>query len=98
MRRILKFLALIFLFLAPAARAQETPQYEAFVGPSYGREDLTNIKFINGLGWHASVDGTANNWLSAVYDFSGYYSSPKVKLVGLSTPIPINSSTYLYMF
>lgn len=85
-------------FLVPAARAQETPQYEAFVGPSYAREDVTNIKFINGLGWHASVDGTANNWLSAVFDFSGYYSSPQVKLVGLSAPIPINSSTYLYLF
>ena len=98
MRRILKFLALIFLFLAPTARAQETPLYEAFVGPSYAREDLTNIKSINAFGWHGSVDGTANNWLSAVFDFSGYYSSPKVKLAGLSAPIPINSSTYLYLF
>jgi opacity protein-like surface antigen len=98
MRRILKFLALIFLFLAPAARAQETPLYEAFVGPSYAREDLTNIKSISGLGWHGSLDGTANNWLSAVFDFSGYYSSSKVKLVGLSAPIPIDSSTYLYLF
>jgi hypothetical protein len=97
MCRILKFLALVFLFLAPVARAQETPQYEVFIGPSYARQDLTNIKFINGIGWHASVDGTATNWLSAVFDFSGYYGSPKIN-VGLPSPIPINSSTYLYVF
>jgi opacity protein-like surface antigen len=89
-------LALLFLCLAPVVKAQETPQYQVFVGPSYAREDLTDIKFINGIGWHASLDGTANSWLSAVFDFSGYYSSPKVN-VGLSTPIPINSSDYLYL-
>jgi hypothetical protein len=90
-------LSLLFLLFAPVMKAQETPRYEVFVGPSYAREDLTNIKFINGLGWHASADGSANSWLSAVYDFSGYYSSPKINL-GLSVPIPINSSTYLYLF
>jgi hypothetical protein len=53
-------LSLLFLLLAPVIKAQETPQYEVFVGPSYAREDLTNIKFINGIGWHASLDGTAS--------------------------------------
>ena len=90
-------LSLLFLFFASVIKAQETPRYEVFVGPSYAREDLTNIKFINGIGWHASLDGSANSWLSAVYDFSGYYSSPKINL-GLPVPIPINSSTYLYLF
>jgi hypothetical protein len=90
-------LSLLFLFFASVIKAQETPRYEAFVGPSYAREDITNIKFINGIGWHASAEGTANSWLSAVYDFSGYYSSPKINL-GLPVPIPINSSTYLYLF
>jgi hypothetical protein len=91
-------LPLLFLLFVPIGWAQETPQYEVFVGPSYSREELTNTKFINGIGWHASLDGTANNWLSAVFDFSGYYSSPKVTLTGLSAPIPINSSTYFYLF
>lgn len=91
-------LSLVFLLFASVVKAQETPQYEVFVGPSYSRVDLTNSKFINGIGWHASLDGTANNWLSAVFDFSGYYSSPKVKLAGLSAPVPIDSSTYLYLF
>jgi hypothetical protein len=91
-------LSLLFLLFASVIKAQETPQYEVFVGPSYAREDATNIKFINGIGWHASLDGTANNWLSAVFDFSGYYSSPKVNLVGLSNPLPIDSSNYLYLF
>jgi opacity protein-like surface antigen len=97
MARVLS-LSLLFLLFVPVIQAQETPQYEVFVGPSYAREDLTDIKFINGIGWHASLDGTANNWLSAVFDFSGYYSSPKVKLPGLPAPVPINSSTYLYLF
>ena len=97
MARGLSLSLLLFLF-APVIKAQETPQYEVFVGPSYAREDLTNIKFINGIGWHASLDGTANNWLSAVFDFSGYYSSPEVKLPGLPAAIPIDSSTYLYLF
>jgi len=96
MSRLLR-LSLLFLFFASVIKAQETPRYEAFVGPSYAREDITNIKFINGIGWHASAEGTANNWLSAVYDFSGNYSSPKINL-GLPVPIPINSSTYLYLF
>jgi hypothetical protein len=74
--------SLLFLLFASVIKAQETPQYEVFVGPSYSREDLTNTKFINGIGWHASLDGTANNWLSAVFDFSGYYSSPKVTVTG----------------
>jgi opacity protein-like surface antigen len=87
----------LFLLLASGVNAQETPQYEAFAGASYSREDLTNTKFINALGWHASLDGTANNWVSAVFDFSGYYSSPKVNL-GLSVPVPIDMSTYLYLF
>src|ERR1700745_2348178 len=91
-------LSLLLLLFASVIKAQETPQYEVFVGPSYSREDLTNTKFINGIGWHASLDGTANNWLSAGFDFSGYYSSPKVTLTGLSAPIPINSSTYFYLF
>ena len=91
-------LSLLLLLFASVIKAQETPQYEVFVGPSYVREDLTNSKFKNGIGWHASLDGTANNWLSAVFDFSGYYSSPKVNLAGLSTPLPIDSSTYLYLF
>jgi hypothetical protein len=91
-------LSLLFLLLAPVIKAQETPQYEVFVGPSYAREDLTNSKNINGVGWHASLDGTANNWLSAVFDFSGYYGSPKIKLPGLPISVPIDSSTYLYLF
>jgi len=91
-------LSLLFLLFASVIKAQETPQYEVFVGPSYAREDATNIKFINGIGWHASLDGTANNWLSAVFDFSGYYSSPKINLAGLSAPLPIDSSNYLYLF
>lgn len=90
-------LALLLLLVAPSVWAQDTPRYEVFAGPSYAREDLTDIKFINGIGWHASLDGTANNWLSAVFDFSGYYSSPKIN-VGLSTPIPIDASNYLYLF
>ena len=90
-------LSLLFLLFASVIKAQETPQYEVFVGPSYAREDITDVKFINGIGWHASLDGTANNWLSAVFDFSGYYSSPKIN-VGLSSPLPINSSNYLYLF
>lgn len=90
-------LSLLFLLCASVAKAQGTPAYEAFVGPSYSREDITNLKFINGVGWHASVDGTANSWLSAVFDFSGYYSSPKVN-VGLPVSIPVNTSTYLYLF
>jgi hypothetical protein len=91
-------LCLLFLFFSSVIRAQETPRYEVFVGPSYSREDLTDTKFINGLGWHASLDGTANSWVSAVFDFSGYYGSPNVQLAGLPTAIPINSSTYLYLF
>jgi hypothetical protein len=91
-------LSLLFLLLASVTKAQETPQYEVFVGPSYSREEVTNSKFKNGIGWHASLDGTANNWLSAVFDFSGYYSSPKITLPGLSAPVPIDSSTYLYLF
>jgi hypothetical protein len=91
-------LSLLFLLFVPVTWAQETPQYEVFVGPSNSREDVTNSKFINGIGWHASLDGTANNWLSAVFDFSGYYSSPKIALAGLSAPVPIDSSTYLYLF
>jgi hypothetical protein len=71
MARALSVSLLLFL-LAPVIKAQETPQHEVFVRPSYTREDLTNIKFINGIGWHASLDGTANDWLSAVFDFSGY--------------------------
>lgn len=90
-------LSLLFLLFASVMKAQETPEYQAFAGASYSREDITNVKFTNGVGWHASVDGTANNWLSAVFDFSGYYSSPKIN-VGLPTPIPINSSTYLFLF
>lgn len=90
-------LSMLFLLFATVIKAQESPQYEVFVGPSYIREDLTDIKFTNGLGWHASADGTYNSWVSAVFDFSGNYSSPKIN-VGLPTPIPINSSTYLYLF
>jgi len=90
-------LSLLFLLFASVVKAQETPQYEGFAGASYAREDLTNIKFINGIGWHGSVDGTANNWISAVFDFSGHYSSPKIN-VGLSNPITIDSSNYLYLF
>lgn len=89
--------ALLLLMFAPSVRAQETPLYEGFAGASYAREDVTNLKFVNGWGWHASADGTANNWLSAVFDFSGYYSSPKIRIDGLP-PIPIDSSTYLYLF
>ena len=91
-------LSLLFLLFASVIKAQETPQYEVFVGPSYARQDITDVKFINGIGWHASLDGTANNWLSAVFDFSGYYSSPKINLAGLSAPLPIDSSNYLYLF
>lgn len=93
-------LSLLFLLLAFAStvQAQDIPKYQVFVGPSYAYEDLTNIKNINGIGWHASLDGTANNWISAVFDFSGYYSSPKVKIPGLSASVPIDSSTYLYLF
>jgi opacity protein-like surface antigen len=91
-------LSLLFLLFVPTTWAQDTPQYEVFVGPSYSRQDLTNSKFINGIGWHASLDGTTNSWLSAVFDFSGYYSSPKVQLAGLTAPVPIDSSTYLYLF
>lgn len=90
--------ALLLLMFAPVMKAQETPSYEAFVGPSYAREDITDIKFANGLGWHASADGTYNDWLSAVFDFSGYYSSPKIRIPGLTASIPIDSSTYLYLF
>lgn len=91
-------LSLLFLLFASIVRAQDIPKYEVFVGPSYAYEDLTNIKNINGIGWHASLDGTANNWISAVFDFSGYYSSPKVKIPGLPAATPIDSSTYLYLF
>jgi opacity protein-like surface antigen len=91
-------LSLLLLFFVPVSWAQETPQYEVFVGPSYSREEVTNSKFKNGIGWHASLDGTANNWLSAVFDFSGYYSSPKITLAGLSASVPIDSSNYLYLF
>jgi len=90
-------LALLLFLVAPSVWAQQTPLYEGFVGASYAREDVTSTNFINGIGWHGSVDGTANNWISAVFDFSGYYSSPKIKIDGLP-PIPINSSTYLYLF
>lgn len=90
-------LSLLFLLSTSIVKAQEIPKYEVFVGPSYAREDLTDIKNINGIGWHASLDGTANNWVSAVFDFSGYYSSPKIN-VGLPAPLPINSSEYLYLF
>jgi hypothetical protein len=90
-------LSLLFLLFTSTVKAQEIPKYEVFVGPSYAREDLTDIKNINGIGWHASLDGTANNWVSAVFDFSGYYSSPKIN-VGLPASLPINSSEYLYLF
>lgn len=90
-------LSLLFLLSASLVGAQETQQYEAFAGASYSREDINNVKFINGVGWHASAAGTANDWLSAVFDFSGYYSSPKIN-IGLPTAIPINSSSYLYLF
>jgi hypothetical protein len=90
-------LSLLFLVFVPVMKAQETPQYQAFAGASYSREDITNVKFTNGVGWHASVEGAANDWLGAVFDFSGYYSSPKIN-IGLPTAIPINSSSYLYLF
>ena len=90
-------LSLLVLLATSIVKAQEIPKYQVFVGPSYAREDLTDIKNINGIGWHASLDGTANNWVSAVFDFSGYYSSPKIN-VGLPAPLPINSSEYLYLF
>lgn len=91
-------LAFLFLMVAPAVWAQEVvPKYEVFVGGSYAREDVNDIQHINGVGWHASVEGTGTSWVSAVFDFSGYYSSPKVNF-GLRNPIPIDSSTYLYLF
>ncbi len=97
MSRVLSFSLLFLAIFVPAAWTQETPRYAVFGGGSYAREDLTDIKHINAVGWHASVDGAANHWLSAVYDFSGVYSSPKINL-GLPAAIPINSSTYLYLF
>jgi opacity protein-like surface antigen len=90
-------LILLLLVVVPSVRAQETPLYEGFFGPSYGREDITNFKFITGFGWHGSIDGTATNWLTAVFDFSGYYSSPKIQIDGLPS-FPANTSTYLYLF
>ena len=90
-------LSLLFLLSTSVVRAQRTQEYEAFAGASYSREDITNLKFINGVGWHASAAGTANDWLSAVFDFSGYYSSAKIN-IGLPIRIPVDTSTYLFLF
>lgn len=114
MPRLLKWIApVLFLCLVvPVVRAQDTPAYEAFVGAAYAREDITQAKFvngkledryINGIGWHASLTGNANSWIGAVFDFSGEFSNPRFKpddvgLPGTSPVITINSSTFTYLF
>jgi len=109
----LKWLAPLLLLpgIVPSARAQDTPAYEVFAGAAYTREDITDAKFvngkledryINGIGWHASLTGNANSWIGAVFDFSGEFSNPRFtgNDVGLpgTTPVTINSSTFTYLF
>lgn len=87
------------LLFAPLVRAQEAPQYEGFIGGSYAREDITDYKFINGVGWHGSVAGNANTWVGAVFDFSGQYSFPNIQLLA-APPVTFNANTsaYSYLF
>lgn len=113
MTRPLKWLAPLLLLVSavPSARAQDTPAYEVFAGAAYTREDITAARFvngkledryINGIGWHASLTGNANSWIGAVFDFSGEFSNPRFtgNDVGLpgTIPITINSSTFTYLF
>lgn len=95
-----RFAALLLILLfAPLLRAQETPQYEVFAGASYSRQDITDIRFINGIGWHAEAVGNAYSWLGAVFDFSGQYSSPNFTL--LQSPLVVvtpHTSSYSYLF
>jgi hypothetical protein len=92
------------LLLAPRGWSQDTPKVEFFGGASFAREDVTDVKTINGVGWHGALTGNANRWIGAVFDFSGQFSSPKfspadlAKLGALSfETIPVNSSTFTYM-
>lgn len=103
MRRVLLLFLISAFFSAFPARGQEPPKYEVFAGGSYSREDINQIRFINGVGWHLSVTGNANNWLGVVFDFSGHYSSPHFttqELFGIPSPllINVNSSSYTFLF
>ncbi len=87
----------MFVLLAPVAWAQETPRVEVFGGGSYAREAIGDIRVVNAVGWDASVFADVNSWFGAGIDVSGYFGSPKVNL-GLSTPTPISSRTFTYLF
>jgi hypothetical protein len=90
-------LTLMFVLLAPAAWAQETPRVEVFAGGSYAHEAISDIKSVNGVGWHASLFENVNDWFGAGIDVSGHYSSPKANL-GMSRPTPIDSRAFTYLF
>jgi hypothetical protein len=103
MRKLLLLLLICAFSAAPPARGQDAPKYEIFAGGSYSREDINQIRFINGVGWHLSVTGNANSWLGVVFDFSGQYSSPHFttqELFGVPSPlfINVNSSAYTFLF
>jgi hypothetical protein len=114
MRKPLRaLLGVCALFIVTAAaHAQETPAYEIFAGASYTREDITDARvvngqledrYINGVGWHASLTGNATSWLGAVFDFSGEFSNPRfapddLGLPGTTPIVTVNSSTFTYLF
>jgi hypothetical protein len=116
MPSLLKFAALLLfvVLVAPFVHAQEVvPGYEVFVGPTYVREDINDARivngkfesrFINAVGWHASLTGNANSWVGAVFDFSGEFSNPRFapsdfELTGLpQIHVTVNTSSYTYLF
>jgi opacity protein-like surface antigen len=102
---------LLCFFFVPLAQAQQTPAYEIFAGAAYAREDVTDAKvvngrfedrYINGIGWHASLAGNANSWLGAVFDFSGGFSNPRFSPSDFGLPetgpiVTVHSSTFTYL-
>ncbi|HEY6127545.1 MAG TPA: hypothetical protein VIW23_05120 [Candidatus Acidoferrum sp.] len=103
---------LLLPLFALSTPAQESPTYEVFAGAAYTREDITDAKvvngklkdrYINGIGWHASVTGNANSWIGAVFDFSGEFSNPRFSPADFGLPqntpvVTVNSSTFTYLF
>lgn len=63
--RIVFLTALLALFLAQTAAAQETPKAELFGGYSYAGGNFH--------GWNASIAGNVNKWFGLVADFTGHY-------------------------
>lgn len=91
-------LSLILLVFAPAMRAQDAPRVEIFGGPSYARLDISDIKYVNAIGWHTSFFENVNSWFGAGVDVSGHFSSPKFDVGVPNAPLPVDAAvnTYLY--